>query len=125
MNARERMTLRYAASSAGLLWGSTLLTHPRLVAALLDDRSPSHVEVVLTCTLGARHVVEALALAVPSRHTRKPLLLTEGAHAASMAALAVASPRHRRVALVSLLVAVVLGGASAVATRPRPDVVHS
>jgi len=85
--------------------------------ALLDGRSPSRVEVMLTRILGARHVVEALALTVPSRHTRRPLLFTEAAHASSMVALAVASPRHRRVALASLLVAVLLGGATAAATR--------
>jgi hypothetical protein len=117
MKAKKRATLRYAASATGLLWGTTLLTRPRLVDALLDDRAPSQLEVILTRVLGARHVVEALALAVPSRHTRKPLLLTEATHAVSMAALAAASPRHRRVALASLAVAVTLGAATAAATR--------
>ena len=118
MTVKSRATLRYAASAAGLAWGATLLTRPRLVDALLDDRSPSPIEIVLTRTLGARHVVEALALTVPSRHTRKPLLVTEATHAASMVVLAVVSPRHRRVALASLLVASVLGLATAAATRP-------
>ena len=72
----------------------------------------------LTRALGARHIVGAIALAAPSRRTRNPLLLTEATHAASMVALAVASPRHRRVALASLAMAMSLGAATAAATRP-------
>ena len=118
MSLRGRAAVRYAASATGLMWGAALLTRPRLIDTMLDDRTPTPLETMLTRVLGARHVVEALALAVPSRHTRKPLLLTEATHAASMAALAAVSPRHRRVALASLLVAVALGGATAAATRP-------
>ena len=54
---------------------------------------------------------------MPSRHTRKPLLLTEATHAASMLALAAVSPRHRRLAWASLFAAATLGVATAIATR--------
>lgn len=127
MNADPRLRLRYAATATGLLWGSALFARPSTVLALLRDGSPTQLEIALTRTLGARHVVEAVALAVPTRHTRRPLLLTEATHAASMVALALASPRHRRAALASLLVAVALGAATAAATRPSSSrsIVHS
>jgi hypothetical protein len=118
MSARSQAALRYAAAGAGLLWGAALLTRPRSIDTLLDDRSPAPVEVLLTRVLGARHVLEAIVLAGPSRRTRMPLLLTEATHAASMVALAAVSPRHRRMALASLLAAVTLGATTAIATKP-------
>jgi hypothetical protein len=117
MSAHKRLVLRYAASAGGLLWGGLLFSRPRLVDRLLDGAGPSHAEMMLTRTLGARHVVEAVALAVPGRRVRRPLLVTEAAHASSMLALGLASPRHRRVALASLFVAAALGLATAMATR--------
>jgi hypothetical protein len=116
LSLRERNRLRYLTSGAALLWGAFLFSRPRLIDGLLDDRSPSPVEVGLTRALGARHIVGAIALAAPTRRTRNPLLLTEAAHAGSMVALAVVSQRHRRIAVASMVAAGVLAGATAVVT---------
>lgn len=105
------------------LYGLAVTMGPASVLRLvgIDDASPKPTAIVRT--LGLRDVAQALIYApAPTR----PLVLLgagiDGLHAASMVALAVASPRWRRAALFSgtLSLTFALLGARQ-ASRARPD----
>jgi hypothetical protein len=102
---------------AGAAWGVTLLALAGRLDRLLDGARPSPSEVALTRVLGVRQLGEAAVLWRFGPRVRTGVLATEGLHGASMLALAAVSPRHRRVALVSLVMATLLG---VLTQRSRP-----
>ncbi len=93
----------------GAAWGVTLLALAGRLDRVLDGSAPSPAEVALTRVLGVRQLGEAALLWRLGRRVSSGVVATEGLHGASMVALAVASRRHRRMALASLTMAVVLG----------------
>ncbi|MGH3498110.1 MAG: hypothetical protein ACRDP1_11680 [Nocardioidaceae bacterium] len=103
----------------GAAWGAALLLRGPDLMRLLGNQGPSSADIDVIHVLGARQIVEAVALAGLGARVRTPVVLVEAAHAASMAALAGASPTYRRPALVSGAVAGVLGLLTAVRSSRR------
>ena len=88
-----------------LAYGLALVLAPRTVAGAVGER-PDRAVLAVMRLLGVRHLVQASLLA-RSREPRRVRLGAgvDGAHGASMLALAAALPRHRTLALASALVA--------------------
>ncbi len=114
----SRETACRATALVGGIWGVLLLTLPRRVLSVLAPTSAVPTGHLLTATrlLGARHVVEGLALAA-APPLAPVAAAVEGTHAASMLVISRTQARYRRPALVSAAVAAVLGAATAVARR--------
>lgn len=103
------------AGLGGGAWGALLLLRGATLWRVAAGRAPSEAERTVIAVLGARHLGQGLLqTAAPARLARL-WLLTDLAHAASMAALAVADPARRRPALVSGAVSAVT---AAVGLRP-------
>lgn len=81
-------------------WGALLLADPGLPLRLGGGEDSRAVRMA-TRILGARHLVEALILSRDQGRARRTVAGIDGAHAASMLLLALASPRLRRDALLS------------------------
>jgi len=85
----------------GAAWGAELAFNAESVFGVIAGRAPDHTELLLARVLGVRHLAQAVPqLAVPGTGARL-LASVDVIHAASMVALAVLSPRERRVALTS------------------------
>ena len=96
------------AAALGAAYGGVLVSDPRGVLRRLGEGWPSETEVTVVRVLGARQVVQAAAVRRWPRAAGRLGALADGLHASSMLALAVLRPRHRRAALASGAVAVVL-----------------
>jgi hypothetical protein len=87
-----------------------LLRDPAPLLARLGETPPQAGARWFTRILGARHLLEAVALAL--RRGRGPIYAAAGvdaAHAGTMLLLAGRSPRHRRAALANASTAAALG----------------
>jgi hypothetical protein len=104
-------------AGAGLGWGALLLARPRQLALALAPEYPADRDPVIR-VLGARVVVQAVAVLVrPSSGVLTAAAAVEAVHAASMGAVAAASPRYRRAALISGAVAAVSAGVAGALAR--------
>ena len=115
------MNARLAGVRAG--YGAVQLLRPsysaeQLLGGPLDPGAMAAVRV-----LGARQLAQAaVSVAVPSARLLALGAGADGAHALSMAALALADHRRRRPALVSgLIAAAFAAGGAAAARRPAQD----
>lgn len=106
------------AAGVGAAWGATLLVHAARLDSEADRPASSRIEVTAIRVLGARHLVEAALIGRYGARVRTPVLLTEAVHAASMAALAIGSPRYRRAAITSGAMATLLALLTAARSRP-------
>ena len=101
-------------------WGALLLIAPgRLLGALAGGRIDARVSAIAR-VLGAREVVQALATG--RRPTRRRLhagALVDGAHAASMVALAASGVGPRRLTLTSAATATAFAAAGIAESRVR------
>ncbi|HZU60342.1 MAG TPA: hypothetical protein VE983_05220 [Solirubrobacteraceae bacterium] len=90
------------------VWGTLLLALPRPILAICGG-SRSRPVVAAVRILGARHVLEAVVMAI--EHDRRPprwMMAVDAVHGASMLLVAALSPRLRRNALASAGSATVL-----------------
>jgi hypothetical protein len=97
------------AAALGTAWGSALLTRPEAVLEGVGGPPPTDAETTVARVLGARQVVQALAVRRWPHAGGRLGAVADGLHATSMLALAALKPRYRRAALVSAAVAVLLG----------------
>jgi hypothetical protein len=91
--------MRALLTAARLIYGSLLLLAPGVLVAELSHRRIDRRTRLVARTLGVRNLVEAAVLS--RRHSRAWLLAgaaTDGAHAATMAALAALDRRRRPLA---------------------------
>ena len=103
------MAGRGAAATLGAAWGAALVSRPDALVEQVAGRRPDEVERLVARVLGVRQGLQAAAVARWPRRAGRLGAVTDGLHAASMVALAVASPRYRRVAATSAGVAVLIG----------------
>lgn len=99
--------------------GVTLLLAPGAVLGDLPHRRIDGAARAFARVLGARHLLEAGMLW--RRHSHRWILVGVGidaTHAATMAALALARPDERGLALTNALTASALAGAGVAASRP-------
>ncbi len=87
--------------SAGVAWGALLLSRGDQVWRAVEGRSPDDLEEGALRVLGVRHLVQGLGQVAAPRATAPLAVAVDVVHAASMAALAAASPSRRRAALVT------------------------
>lgn len=98
--------------------GLVALTRPQVALRLSAGRTQQHERAAVRI-LGARYLAQSVIGLAASHSQRRPPVSSErrpwareldvaieGTHAATMLALAVASPKHRRLALVSAVMAV-------------------
>ncbi len=90
-----------AVGAGGLAWGVVLLARGDEVWHAVEGRAPDDVERLAMQVLGVRHQVQGLAQLVAPGASSATVVAVDVLHAASMAGLAVASPRHRRAALLT------------------------
>jgi len=82
--------------------GLVELVAPTTVLRAIRADPADRDERVTVRVLGARHLLQAVVTAArPTSGTRRAGVAVDAAHAASMLALAAASPSHRRAALCS------------------------
>lgn len=91
--------------TGGIVWGAVLLARGDEVWRRLEGRTPDLVEELGTRVLGGRHLLQGLGQLVAPRATSGLVVAVDLTHAATMAALAVASPSRRRAATVTGAVA--------------------
>ena len=106
------------AGAAGLAWGALLLARGDEVWQAVEGRAPGDVERLATQVLAVRHQVQGLAQLAAPRATSGVVVAVDVVHAATMAALAAASPSRRRAALATGAVALA-GAALTYAGRRR------
>lgn len=118
MRAQRRVVAAQTALRTG--YGlAQVLVPGRLAAAVLRPRlrlrrSPRLPLSRVARVLGARHLAQALVCAAwPRRGVLRAGVAVDGLHAASMAALALASPRWRRAALAETCLAVMFAALGA------------
>lgn len=95
------------ATTFGAAWGALLVARPGVVLGQLEGPPPDGVEQAVAKVLGGRQLVQAAAVARWPSAGGRVGAATDVLHALSMVALAT-SPRYRRVAATSGVVAVVL-----------------
>ena len=100
-------------------WGALLLTATRPLRRKLTDGPATSQDVALARVLGARQVAQGVVLAAAPR-TAPVGGAVDALHAATMLLLSAISRRHRRAALLSAVVAVLLAVASGRAARELP-----
>ena len=108
------------AGAGGIAWGAVLLARGDEVWQAVEGRVPDDVERLATQVLAVRHQVQGLAQLAAPRATSGVVVAVDVVHAATMAALAAASPRHRRAALVTGAVALVGAGMTQLSRRRHP-----
>ncbi|GIL37049.1 MULTISPECIES: hypothetical protein [Phycicoccus] len=106
------------AGVAGTAWGGVLLARGDDVWRRLEGRSPDSVEELAIRALGGRHLVQGGVQLLAPRASRRVAVGVDVVHAATMFALALASPSRRTVATTTGAVALV-GAALGVAAGPR------
>lgn len=91
--------------------GAALMHWPQRIASAAGGSPTPPLACLLTRVLGARQLVQAtLELTAPGLLTPQRGALIDATHSATMLALAGLSPRHRRIALVSAVLAAILSG---------------
>jgi hypothetical protein len=108
------MNTRSLPAAIGAGWGIALLVAPERVVRLTAGRQSSPFERGVARLLGARHLVEVSYLMAASHPARRPVVLVECLHAASMVGLAAVSDRYRRPAIFSASVALALAALTGV-----------
>ncbi len=98
------------AGAGSLAWGAVLLARGDRVWAMVEGRDPDVVEELGIRTLGGRHLLQGATQLVAPRRTARVAVAVDVLHAATMGALAVASPTRRRAALVTGGVALLSAG---------------
>ena len=91
---------------AGIAWGAALLTRGDDLWQAVQGRHPNDDERLVVGILGLRHVAQGTLQTLAPGLMRRPVMLVDLGHAASMVALAAREPRYRRPALTSGAVAV-------------------
>ena len=90
------------AGTVRLAWGVLLILRTRPALAGLLRQRPDDVTTRAARALGVREVLQGAAVVLaPSGLLSRSAPLVDGAHAASMAALAAVAPHRRRACLVS------------------------
>ena len=110
-------SLSRLAGAGGLTWGTVLLADGDEAWHSIEHRTPDDIEQVAIRALGVRHLVQGFAQLTAPRAASGPVIIIDLVHAASMAALAAASPRHRRAAMVTGSVALVSAGLTHLSRR--------
>jgi hypothetical protein len=118
MSASSRLPRLVGA--AGTAWGVLLLVRGDQVWRRVEHRPPSEVEDLAIRTLGVRHLVQGVAQVVAPRATGTAVVAVDLVHAATMAALAAASPQRRRAALVTGSVALASAGLTRLSRAGHP-----
>ena len=106
--------------AGGILWGVVLLNRGDEVWQAVEGRAPDEGEQLATRVLAVRHQVQGLVQLAAPRRSNGLVVAVDVLHAASMAALALASPRQRRAALVTGSVALVSAGLTQLSRRRHP-----
>jgi hypothetical protein len=105
-------------SLARAAYGAGLLALPGPMITAITGSPASGRTCAIARVLGARHLAQALLCGlVPARRLIQAGAAADGAHCASMVALAVASAPLRRAAATDAAIAAALAGASTVALR--------
>lgn len=104
---------------AGAAWGAALLLQPRAVLARTGTDPDRPGAVIMTRVLGARHLIQALALAARPGAVGPWAAVTDGLHAASMLGLAAVAPGYRKAALASATAAAALAAGTALGDGHR------
>lgn len=108
MSALQRRARTRVVGVIGAAWGAELIANTPALFEWVAGRVPDRTELLLARVLGVRHLGQAVAqVLAPGRRVRL-LAAVDLIHAASMAAVAVVSPRERRVALTSSAAAATL-----------------
>ena len=94
----------------GISWGTALFAYPGEVWQRVAGRGCNDDEQLVTQLLGLRHIAQGAAQVLAPRAVRRPAVLVDTAHAASMLALAAWRREYAPAALASA--AVSLGGAA-------------
>ena len=91
--------------AGGILWGVVLLNRGDEVWQAVEGRAPDEGEQLATRVLAVRHQVQGVVQLAAPRRSSGLVVAVDVLHTASMAALALASPRQRRAAILSGAVA--------------------
>jgi hypothetical protein len=120
---RSSLIPRLLFPAARACYGAALLSAPGLALGLVTGQAPSTRARAVVRILGARHLAQAvLTMWRPRRTVLAAGAGIDGCHAASMLALAVASPGLRRAGLTDAVAAgafTAIGAAFASARPPR------
>jgi hypothetical protein len=108
------------AGAGGIAWGVVLLARGDEVWQAVEGRAPGDVERLATQVLAVRHQVQGLAQLAAPRATSGVVVVVDVVHAATMAALAAASPSRRRATLATGAVALVSAGMTELSRRRHP-----
>jgi hypothetical protein len=118
---RSSLIPRLLFPAARACYGAALLSAPGLALGLVTGQAPSTRARAVVRILGARHLAQAvLTMWRPRRTVLAAGAGIDGCHAASMLALAVASPGLRRAGLTDAVAAGAFTATGAAFARARP-----